>query len=92
MSERSFRFWLEGRWWQAYRPAMARVVGTYPELARDEDGQPEPTPVHLACEACGETHRVVCTSGNVRAKVAAFARAHVHVDPLGLAQLKRTGR
>lgn len=91
MADVSVRFWLDGRWWYAYRPAFAPVVGTYPEAEVDEEtGEREPQPITLKCERCGDEHRHVCTTGNVRSRVATFGRLHVHVDPFGRAQLKRT--
>jgi hypothetical protein len=68
-----------------YRPKFApHVVGTYPPREWDEDeGEWGEQRVELACERCGQTHRVVCTSGRVRDQVARFALGHVHQDPFG---------
>lgn len=67
---------------EAYSPQWApHVKGVY-ERAMDDDGLPEPTWVLLACDKCRGTHRVHCTSGAPRQHVQAFARLHLHRDPM----------
>ena len=68
----------------SWRPPHARhVLGTWTPRRFDK-GLPVPQVVRCACESCGATWEVSCTSGLVRQKVAQFALVHLHRDPLEL--------
>lgn len=61
-----------------YSPPFApHVRGSFPEVARDEDGAVEPLSVSLRCAACGEECASRCTSGRPRERVLLFAVAHL---------------
>ncbi len=78
-----------------FRPRWAaHVVGTYEPRAYDEDGTPEPQRIDMRCETCGDTHRVTCPSGAVRAWVNKFATLHLHkdvLDPTRVTEMKNAG-
>lgn len=59
-------------------PFAPHVRGEYPDIERDpETGEVEPTVVALSCARCGCEERRPCASGRPRAKVLAFALAHL---------------
>lgn len=73
---------------EEYRPRWAtHVRGTWGEPEEGPTGAQEWRMTFL-CEHCGESTRAICTTGQVRQKVAAFAIDHLHRDvfttsPLG---------
>lgn len=68
--------------WLEWRPQQApHVLGTYEPRTWDTDGSPFPQRIVMTCEKCGKTGQKLCTTGQVRASISAFAAAHLHRDP-----------
>lgn len=76
--------------WRTYRPTFApHVVGDYETRAYKTEMLPDgrmvrmqmPQTIKLRCEQCGHRWSTVCTSGQVRSKVAQYGRQHLHRDP-----------
>lgn len=72
----------EPQWHGTYAPPWApHVAGRYTERLVVE-GEVQDQVVEATCSQCGDSFRRRCSSGQVRAHIAAFAQAHVHRDPL----------
>ncbi len=67
----------------SYSPPWAsHVTGTFTERVHDEDGNPEPQIIEMACSKCEATWKTECLSGAVRRHIQNFAAAHAHRDIL----------
>lgn len=68
---------------QSYSPEWApHVIGRYKPRQWDKQGDPVPIEILMSCTRCGAGRRVTSSTGQVKAAICRFARAHLHRDPL----------